>query len=84
MDSLNAKRQLAASRIAQIEDRIALQRQRVERLLLQDDDASLPIRLISVLQESLPRAKEHAHISISNKGLPCIRPILVGAEPSRH
>jgi hypothetical protein len=60
MDSWNAQRQLAASRIAQIEDRIALQRQRVERLHLQDDDASLPIRLISVLQESLARAKEHA------------------------
>jgi hypothetical protein len=45
---------LAKSRIAEIEDKIALQRQRVE----QNDDGA--VRLISVMQESLARAKAHA------------------------
>jgi hypothetical protein len=40
------------------EDKIALQRQRAERLHLQNDDTA--VRLISVLQESLARAKAHA------------------------
>jgi hypothetical protein len=60
MDSWNAQLELAKSRIAEIEDKIALQRQRAEQPLLQNDSASLPIQLISVLQESLSRAKGHA------------------------
>jgi hypothetical protein len=58
MDSWNAQRELARSRIAGIEDKIALQRQRAERIHLQNDDTA--VRLISVLQESLARAKAHA------------------------
>ena len=58
MDSWNAQWELAKSRIAEIEDKIARQRQMAERL--QNDDTSLPIPLISVLQESLVRAKTHA------------------------
>jgi hypothetical protein len=60
MDSWNAQLELAKSRIAEIEDKIALQRQRAEQPLLQNDSASLPIQLMSVLQESLARAKEYA------------------------
>ena len=58
MDSWNAQWELAKSRIAEIEDKIARQRQMAERL--QNDDTSLPIPLISVMQESLARAKAHA------------------------
>jgi predicted phage-related endonuclease len=54
MDSWNTQLELAKSRIAEIEDKIALQRQRAE----QNDDTA--IRLISVMQESLARAKAHA------------------------
>ena len=58
MDSWNAQLELTKSRIAEIEDKIARQRQMAERL--QNDDTSLPVRLISVMQESLARAKAHA------------------------
>ena len=58
MDSWNAQLELAKSRIAEIEDKIARQRQMAERL--QNDDTSLPIPLISVMRESLARAKAHA------------------------
>jgi hypothetical protein len=58
MDSWNAQLELTKARIAEIEDKIARQRQLVERL--QNDDKSLPTPLISVLQESLVRAKAHA------------------------
>src|ERR1700704_2932819 len=58
MDSWNAQWEWAKRRITEIEDKIACQRQMAERL--QNDDTSLPIPLISVLQESLVRAKTHA------------------------
>ena len=58
MDSWNAQLELTKARIAEIEDKIARQRQMAERL--QNDDTSLPVRLISVMQESLARAKAHA------------------------
>ena len=58
MDSWNAQVELTKARIAEIEDKIARQRQMAERL--QNDDTSLPVRLISVMQESLARAKAHA------------------------
>src|SRR5437879_6520747 len=58
MDFWNEQRDLAQRRIAEIEDKIARQRQSVEQL--QNDDTSLPIRLISVMLESLARAKAHA------------------------
>jgi uncharacterized protein YigA (DUF484 family) len=54
MDSWNVQLELAKSRIAGIEDKIALQRQRAEH----NDHTA--IRLISVMQESLARAKAHA------------------------
>jgi hypothetical protein len=54
MDSWNAQLELAKSRIAEIEDKTAQQRQRAE----QNDDTA--VRLISVMQESLARAKAHA------------------------
>src|ERR1700682_5762647 len=54
MDSWNVQREKAKSRIAEIEDKIAQQRQRAE----QNDDTA--VRLISVMQESLARAKAHA------------------------
>jgi uncharacterized protein YigA (DUF484 family) len=54
VDSWKAQLELAKSRIAEIEDKIALQRQRAE----QNDDTA--VRLMSVLQESLARAKAHA------------------------
>jgi uncharacterized protein YigA (DUF484 family) len=53
VDSWKAQLELAKSRIAEIEDKIALQRQRAE----QNDDTA--VRLISVMQESLARAKAH-------------------------
>jgi DNA repair exonuclease SbcCD ATPase subunit len=59
MDSWNEQRELAKSRIAEIEDKIAQQKQKMERLLSQNDDASIPIRMTSVLQDSLARAKVH-------------------------
>src|SRR3984893_7890468 len=52
--SWKAQLELAKSRIAGIEDKIALQRQRAEH----NDHTA--IRLISVMQESLARAKAHA------------------------
>ena len=52
--SWKAQLELAKSRIAGIEDKIALQRQRAEE---KDDGAA---RLISVMQASLARAKAHA------------------------
>jgi chromosome segregation ATPase len=69
MDSWDAQRESAKSRIAEIEDKIARQRQMAARL--QNDDTSLPFplisvmqenlaRVISVMQESLARAKAHA------------------------
>ena len=58
MDSWNAQLELTKARIAEIEDKIARQRQMAERL--QNDDTSLPIPLISVMQESVARAKAHA------------------------
>jgi hypothetical protein len=58
MDSWKAQRELAKSRIAEIEGKLALQTQMAERL--QNDDTSLPVRLISVMQENLARAKAHA------------------------
>jgi hypothetical protein len=54
MDSWNVQREKAKSRIAEIEDKIAQQRQRAEP----NDDTA--VRLISVMQESLARAKAHA------------------------
>jgi hypothetical protein len=59
MESWNAQRELAKGRIAEIEAKIAQQRERMERLLSQNDHASIPIRLISVLQQSLARAQVH-------------------------
>jgi chromosome segregation ATPase len=69
MDSWNEQRELAKSQIAEIEGKIARQRQMEARL--QSDDTSLPIplisvmqenlaRVISVMQQSLARAKAHA------------------------
>ena len=58
MDSWIAQRELAKSRIVEIEDKIARQRQKAERLHPQNNDT--PDRLISVMQESLARAKAHA------------------------
>jgi len=81
MDSWDAQRELAQRQIAEIEDKLALQRQRAE-LHLQNDDTSVPIRLISVMQESLARAKAHAQYI--EQGLGRMRPILVGGRPSRH
>jgi hypothetical protein len=47
-------------RAREIEGKIALQTQRAEQLRSQNKDASVPVRLISVLQVSLARAKTHA------------------------
>src|SRR3984893_7059192 len=54
MDSWNAQLELAKSRISEIEYKIAQNRQRAE----QNDDTA--VRLISVMQDSLARAKAHA------------------------
>jgi hypothetical protein len=51
--SWKAQLELAKGRIAGIEDKIAIQRQRAE----QNDDTA--VRLISVMQESLVRANAH-------------------------
>jgi hypothetical protein len=58
MDSWIAQRELAKSRIVEIEGKIARQRQQAERLHAQNNDT--PDRLISVMQESLARAKAHS------------------------
>jgi chromosome segregation ATPase len=60
MDSWDRQRESAKATIAEIENKIALQTQRAEQLRSQNKDASVPVRLISVLQESLARAKTHA------------------------
>src|SRR6202521_2273171 len=58
MASWNAQLELTKARIAEIEDKTARPRQMAERA--QNHDPSLPIPLISVMQESLARAKAHA------------------------
>jgi hypothetical protein len=60
MESWEAQRESAKAAIAEIEGKIALQTQRAEQLRSQNKDASLPVRLISVLQESLARANTYA------------------------
>jgi hypothetical protein len=50
----------AKATIAEIEGKIALQTQRAEQLRSENKDASVPVRLIFVLQESLARAKTYA------------------------
>jgi hypothetical protein len=60
MDSWETQRESAKAAIAEIEGKIALQTQNVEQLRSQNKDASVPVRLISVLQESLARARTYA------------------------
>jgi chromosome segregation ATPase len=60
MDSWENQRESAKATIAEIEGKIALQTQRAEQLRSQNKEASVPVRLIAVLQESLARAKTHA------------------------
>ena len=60
MDSWEVQRKSAKAVIAEIEGKIALQTQRAEQLRSQNKDASVPLRLIAVLQESLARTKTHA------------------------
>jgi 3,4-dihydroxy-2-butanone 4-phosphate synthase len=60
MDSWETQRESAKATIAEIEGKIALQTQRAGQLRSQNKDASVPLRLIAVLQESLARAKTHA------------------------
>jgi hypothetical protein len=60
MDSWDEQRESAKAAIAEIEGKIALQTQRAEQLTAQNKDASVPVRLIAVLEESLARAKTYA------------------------
>jgi hypothetical protein len=60
MDSWDEQRESAKAAIAEIGGKIALQTQRAEQLREQNKDASVPVRLIAVLQESLARAKTYA------------------------
>jgi hypothetical protein len=60
MDSWDEQRESAKAAIAEIEGKIALQTQRAEQLRSENKDASVSGRLISVLQESLARAKTYA------------------------
>jgi hypothetical protein len=60
MDSWDEQRESAKAAIAEIEGKIALQTQRAEQLRSENKDPSLPVRLISVLQQSLARAKTYA------------------------
>jgi hypothetical protein len=60
MESWEAQRESTKAAIAEIEGKIALQTQRAQQLRSQNKDASLPVRLISVLQESLARANTYA------------------------
>jgi 3,4-dihydroxy-2-butanone 4-phosphate synthase len=60
MDIWETQRESAKATIAEIENKIALQTQKAEQLRSQNKDASVPVRLIAVLQESLARAKTHA------------------------
>jgi 3,4-dihydroxy-2-butanone 4-phosphate synthase len=60
MDSWDEQRESAKAAIAEIEGKIALQTQRAEQLRSENKDASVSVRLISVLQESLARAKTYA------------------------
>jgi 3,4-dihydroxy-2-butanone 4-phosphate synthase len=60
MDIWETQRESVKATIAEIEGKIALQKQKAEQLHSQNKDASVPVRLISVLQESLVRAKTHA------------------------
>jgi hypothetical protein len=60
MESWEVQRESAKAAIAEIEGKIALQTQKAEQLRSQNKDPSLPVRLISVLQESLARAKTYA------------------------
>ena len=51
---------LAQQQVAEIEDKIAQQRHKVEELRDQGLDASLTLRLVTVMEDSLVRAKAHA------------------------
>ena len=50
---------LAQQQIAEIEDKIAQQRHKVEELRDQGLNASLTLRLVTVMDDSLVRAKAH-------------------------
>jgi hypothetical protein len=52
MDSWETQRESAKATIAEIKNKIALQTQRAEQLRSENKDASVTVRLISVLQES--------------------------------
>jgi hypothetical protein len=60
MESWDTQRESVKATVAEIENKIAIQTQRAEQLRSQNKDASIPVRLIAVLQESLARAKTHA------------------------
>jgi hypothetical protein len=65
MDSWETQRESAKAAIAEIEGKIALQTQRTEELRSQNKDASVPLRLISVLQENLARARMYAEYIVT-------------------
>jgi septal ring factor EnvC (AmiA/AmiB activator) len=52
--------ELAQRQIAEIENKIALQQQKVRELHTEGADTDLHVRLIAVMEESLARAKTHA------------------------
>jgi hypothetical protein len=60
MDFWNGELEVARRQIAEIEDKIALRWQEAEQLHARGDNATLHMRLIAIMEESLARAKTYA------------------------
>jgi hypothetical protein len=60
MDFWNGELEAARRQIAEIEDKIALRWQEAQQLHARGDNATLHMRLIAIMEESLTRAKAYA------------------------
>jgi len=60
MDFWTGQLELAQRQIAEIEEKISLQRQKTDEVHAHGGDTALQTRLLAVMEESLVRAKAHA------------------------
>jgi hypothetical protein len=60
MEFWTAQLELAQQHMAEIEEKISQQRQKVRELRTQGLDTSVNVRLLAVMEESLARARAHA------------------------
>jgi len=91
MDFWNSELEVARRQIAEIEDKIALRWQEAEQLHARGDNATLHMRLIAIMEESLARAKIYArHIEKriaahrGNAGRRIARAVLVDVLSTKH